>query len=241
MRPPEPSDPRLATRVALMLGLRPEQVVGCPPDLLVAMAAHLNTSNRRIQSLVNSSSTDELTGLLRRGPGLDALEREVQRSRRSGDELVVAFVDVDGLKQVNDRDGHAAGDQLLKAVAQTLTGNLRVYDLVIRWGGDEFVCVLPQAGLEGAARLVEALEQDFGRLTGRTLSVGLAELGQVKEEDGARELIQLADSRLYAKRGARESVRGRSRLKAPHTVTEPRPSTLRPRPAWRPKRHRSPG
>ena len=82
-----------------------------------AIASHLNTTNRRIQALVNASATDDLTGALRRGEGLDALEREVQRARRAGnDQLVVAFVDVDGLKSVNDREGHEAGDRLLKDV-----------------------------------------------------------------------------------------------------------------------------
>jgi len=90
---------------------------------------------------------DDLTGTLRRGAGLAALEREIGRARRHGDHLLtVAFIDLDSLKSVNDSSGHAAGDALLCELAGALTRRLRAYDLVVRWGGDEFVVALSHAG-----------------------------------------------------------------------------------------------
>src|SRR5437879_3714074 len=75
---------------------------------------------------------DEVTGTLRRGPGLRELQHEIDRTRRQGGPMVVAFIDVDGLKAVNDKRGHAAGDQLLRDVAEALKQGLRSYDLVLR-------------------------------------------------------------------------------------------------------------
>lgn len=83
---------------------------------------------------------DSLTGVYVRHTGLAVLDHEIARTRRSNSGLVVAFIDVDHLKQVNDADGHAAGNALLVAVATALRGELRSYDLILRYGGDEFVC-----------------------------------------------------------------------------------------------------
>ena len=149
----------------------------------------------RVEVLEERASTDELTGVLRRGAGLAALEREVDRARRSGGPLVVAFVDVDGLKQVNDELGHAAGDQLLIDVATVLRTRLRSYDLVIRWGGDEFVCALYGAEAEGALRRLEAVAAGIQAITGgRTVSWGLVVL---ESSDSAVTLIGRADAALY--------------------------------------------
>ncbi|MEY2478000.1 MAG: hypothetical protein QOG87_3315, partial [Actinomycetota bacterium] len=87
--------------------------------------------------------TDSLTGLMQRGAGLIALEREAARSSRSGEAFVIAFIDVDGLKVTNDEHGHARGDTLLRTVGAELLDSMRSYDLALRYGGDEFVCILP--------------------------------------------------------------------------------------------------
>ena len=92
--------------------------------------------------------------MLTRGAGLIALEREADRSHRSGVGFAVAFVDLDGLKQVNDLHGHAAGDAALRTVGDMLTSGLRPYDIALRYGGDEFVCVLSGSSVaEAYARL----------------------------------------------------------------------------------------
>lgn len=145
---------------------------------------------------------DELTGIFRRGTGELALTHEIGRSRRSGRPLVLAIIDVDGLKAVNDKQGHAAGDALLRDVAGAILSTMRSYDVTVRWGGDEFVCALSDVTIEVAservAEIQNALEQ---RRPGSSISAGLAQLG---EEDIVERLIARADEALYRAKTARE-------------------------------------
>jgi diguanylate cyclase (GGDEF)-like protein len=127
------------------------------------------------------------------------LERELERARRAGEGLVVAFVDVNGLKQVNDTLGHLAGDALLIAVADSLRACLRSYDLIMRFGGDEFVCALPNASLEQVrgrfgevSRFLEACP------AAGSITAGITEL---LDGDRAEDLIRRADVDLLARRG----------------------------------------
>jgi diguanylate cyclase (GGDEF)-like protein len=202
-------DARLARdRLAMMMGVHPRELRVLDSRLASAMADHMSEMNRRVQRLVDSNAIDELTGTLRRQAGLQALEREIDRARRSSEgKLVVAFVDVDDLKHLNDTQGHPAGDRLLQDVASTLRSQLRSYDVVMRWGGDEFVCVLPDAGLEGAARIVEDIAVAFEARNGYGFSTGLAAL---EDTDTADDIVSRADKRLYETR--------RERRPAPVTV-----------------------
>ena len=191
---------RLATR----LQVHPREFGSLTFDVASATLARVEELERRLRRLEEQVTVDELTGALRRGAGHEALVREIDRARRSGESLVVVFVDVDQLKRVNDGEGHAAGDRLLQDVADILRAHLRSYDLVIRWGGDEFVCVLPEADLASAARHVDEVTSTFARITyGRTFSVGIAAL---MAGDDAESLVARADSELYRER--RESRRG---------------------------------
>jgi diguanylate cyclase (GGDEF)-like protein len=145
-----------------------------------------------------NAGTDELTGARRRGVGMEELEREIVRARRTGQSLVVAYVDVDGLKQVNDEHGHSAGDELLREVAEGLRHHMRSYDLLVRLGGDEFLCVLPGVTVDQARRRLDELgpELPAGPTVG-SISIGLSELG---DGEGAQELIERADRNLLAAR-----------------------------------------
>jgi diguanylate cyclase (GGDEF)-like protein len=89
------------------------------------------------------AATDELTGVSTRKDGLLSIAREIERAARTGVGLVLAFVDVNGLKEVNDTEGHPAGDRLLQLVAETMRVNVRPYDVIVRYGGDEFLCAMP--------------------------------------------------------------------------------------------------
>ncbi len=114
---------------------------------------------------------------------------------------MLAFVDVDGLKQVNDHDGHAAGDALLQSVAAGLRSKLRSYDPIVRWGGDEFVCGFANTSLDAAARRLEEVQAMLaeGHLVG-SISVGLAELGP---SDTLEDLTARGDASLYETRRSR--------------------------------------
>jgi len=153
----------------------------------------------RVRRLEAEAALDDLTGALRRGVGMRLLAAEVDRVRRAEGRLVVAFVDVDGLKQVNDGDGHAAGDRLLQTVSQTLRRRLRSYDLVIRYGGDEFLCTMTGAGLEEARAKLALVAAELRSLPGGPqISAGLAELdGDPELHDTVATLVARADAALY--------------------------------------------
>lgn len=141
---------------------------------------------------------DDLTGALRRDMGEVALQHEIDRARRGDGRLTLAFVDVDGLKAVNDRDGHGAGDELLKAVVSAMRAKLRSFDPIVRYGGDEFVCALAAADAADAnRRFVEiraTLDQDYDHAA---ISVGMAEL---QAGDTLADLVARGDAALYEAR-----------------------------------------
>ena len=106
-----------------------------------------------------------------------ALSQEIDRARRSDGRLVVAFVDVDGLKAVNDIEGHAAGDRVLELVARVIRTNLRSFDPIIRYGGDEFVCGLSGANLSDAKVRFRSIEKTLKSDANVGISVGFSVLG----------------------------------------------------------------
>jgi len=184
--------------LATALGLQPEALAGLD-------AAHLRTALDRLramatytQQLTEVAATDDLTGALRRSAGLAALQREIDRSRRSGGKgIAVMFLDVDGLKLVNDTQGHAAGDQVLVEVVATIRKRVRSYDIVIRYGGDEFLCALVDVAPEDAERTLADIRQQYTARTGHTVSVGMTTVG---DADTAESVVARADTALYAER-----------------------------------------
>ena len=143
---------------------------------------------------------DYLTGVLRRRMGLLAIQREMDRTARSGESLTVAFVDVDGLKAINDLRGHAAADDVLRAVARCIGEGLRPYDVIARYGGDEFICSI--AGHD-AGGVRERFAEISARLAttphGPTVTVGLAER---RPEELLDDLVHRADTAMFAARTA---------------------------------------
>ena len=150
------------------------------------------------------ASLDGLTDAYNRDAGLMELYRDLARASRSGQWPVVAFLDVDHLKVINDTQGHAAGDRALNAVAHALMAVLRPYDLVIRYGGDEFLCVVEGVDVEAAElrfKRIDALLAKAGY--GVTVTVGLAQLRPGESTDS---VIARADADLYRQREQRRSA-----------------------------------
>jgi diguanylate cyclase (GGDEF)-like protein len=149
------------------------------------------------------ATTDELTGALTRRFGLEEVSRELERAHRTGARLVLAFVDVDGLKAVNDSRGHLAGDALLRLLGETLRANVRPYDVIVRYGGDELVCAMPnlsareaEARFEKIATALAAADADH------SITFGLAE---AEPTDSLQELIARADADFLKARYVRTS------------------------------------
>lgn len=142
---------------------------------------------------------DDLTGALRREMGEVALQHEVDRARRADGKLVLAFVDVDGLKALNDRGGHLAGDTLLKGVVAVMRAKLRSFDPVVRYGGDEFICALAGTDPTDAGRRFAEIQDELARdYDDAGISVGVVELGP---EETLDDLIVRGDAALYAAKG----------------------------------------
>jgi diguanylate cyclase (GGDEF)-like protein len=147
------------------------------------------------------AAVDPLTGARRRDLGLDELRQAVDRAQRTSGQLVAAFVDVDGLKAINDTAGHAAGDAVLVAVVEALHKHLRSYDVVVRLGGDEFLCAIPDLSVTQArARFAAVAAQLAAAPVPCAITVGFA--APVPGED-ADDLVARADAELLARRRER--------------------------------------
>jgi diguanylate cyclase len=166
-----------------------------------------------------SATTDPLTGLANRGGFDTALDAAVATVARTGEALSLVLMDLDKFKEVNDRGGHAAGDELLRTAALRWTAELRDRDTLARLGGDEFAVVMPGADRDAAAQVAARLAQATPRVS---CSVGIATLEGDQSSDA---LLAAADQDLYdAKR------RGPSAAPTPREVeaTGPRPRTSDP-------------
>jgi diguanylate cyclase (GGDEF)-like protein len=153
---------------------------------------------RQAATYLSSAYRDATTGALNRQPGNEQMQLLLDRARREGSALTFVFLDVDGLKQVNDSHGHASGDALLAALGSALRHGLRNYDVVVRYGGDEFVCALPGATAAVARARVEDTRSVLDELVdGATVSAGYAEL---QATDTLDEVVGRADRDLYRSR-----------------------------------------
>jgi len=165
------------------------------------------------QQLRAAARTDAKTGLLNAVAWQREADGWVRRARRAGVPAAVLLLDIDHFKRVNDRYGHLAGDELLAATASTLISHVRAGDVLGRFGGEEFVVLLPGAGQEQACWIAERLRErvrviaipSLGAAARVTVSIGVAELGRDGNE--LFELLAAADAALYrAKQSGRDRV-----------------------------------
>jgi diguanylate cyclase (GGDEF)-like protein len=155
-----------------------------------------------LERLQQSARTDELTGLPNRRAWEEQLPRELARARRERQSICVVMLDLDRFKDFNDREGHQAGDRLLKQCAAAWSGQLRTTDILARYGGEEFSLVLPGCRLPDGRVLVERLRETTPE--GQTLSAGIAVWDGVEPPPA---LVGRADEALYeAKRSGRDRV-----------------------------------
>ncbi|HLJ59492.1 MAG TPA: diguanylate cyclase [bacterium] len=171
-------------------------------EAFAALAALAIQRAVRDEALSQLALTDGLTGLANHRALFQALEREIARTRRTGDPLTLILIEVDKFKQINDRLGHLAGDAIVQSVADILRANSREMDLASRFGGDEFVLLLPNTTKTAAVQIAERVRQRIeeipvagSRPLRVTASVGLA----AAPDDGgtASALVQAADQAMY--------------------------------------------
>ncbi len=180
-----------------------------PPDHLVPAVSARAQRGRTLRLFMEK---DGLTGLFRHSRIIEQLEAAVRRADRQHGRLAVAMLDIDGFKEVNDEHGHLVGDQVLKALAYLLRQRLRMSDVLGRFGGDEYVVVMPDTDGRAALQKMDDIRRNFAAIDHEavhgsftvTLSCGVGEFPAALT---SHELIAAADEALYrAKRGGRNQV-----------------------------------
>jgi diguanylate cyclase (GGDEF)-like protein len=180
---------------------------------------------RQLRQAKDQAATDPLTGLRNRAYLEEHLESLYHRQMARNAELAVVMMDVDNFKAYNDTHGHQVGDALLRFIGALLRGSIRPADVAVRYGGDEFLLLLPDAGVEQAAAIADRLVKLFGQFTGRlgredavSMSAGVASSRTAVCENG-HALVNQADASLYAaKRGGKNAVSITPSSHAPATV-----------------------
>jgi diguanylate cyclase (GGDEF)-like protein/PAS domain S-box-containing protein len=179
-------------------------------DVYLHYATDVTKHKRMEKELRRLSVTDYLTNCYNRRFFMQKLEEEIERAKRNGNKFSLIMLDIDRFKSINDRFGHNAGDLVLKSMAEMIKNRIRKIDTLARWGGEEFVLLLPDTPVENAARLAEELRESLSRMdiqgVGRvTASFGVA---GYCPGDSVDSLVNKADNMMYeAKAAGRNCVR----------------------------------
>jgi two-component system cell cycle response regulator len=186
--------------------------------------AQLEDSLRRVEEM---AATDPLTGLYNRRHFSRVLDQLFAEAQRMGTDLACVMIDMDGFKQLNDSFGHQRGDQLLMIAGKVISANMRRMDVAARYGGDEFVLLLPHAGSADAVAVGHRIREEFrtasegtvSKPLSVTMSMGVASL-RSSRAPGAEQLVGLADKALYqAKQNGRDRISSAESLPVQSVVT----------------------
>ena len=197
-----------ATLVAMLLGVLIARRLAAAEQHLTQANQQLFITNEKLQHV---ASTDKLTGLMNRHKFVDIAERELLQYERYQRDCSIILLDLDYFKQINDQYGHNAGDAVLKQTAKILLHCSRKQDAVARWGGEEFIMLLPATELDTASLVAERIRQsieehDYGNGIKLTGSLGVASLASIGSSD-IDVLVNAADENLYhSKRNGRNQV-----------------------------------
>ncbi len=183
--------------------LRTLAAIGAPVAAMLA-GAHFR------DEILRANRTDPLTGLMNRDGFTRLLERQHERSAHTGEPYTVLSMDLTGFKQINDTLGHAAGDAALQSVARSLEAASRPGDSVSRWGGDEFVALLPRTAAQDAEAICHRFERVVGELRtgGLSLGVDIGTATFLSDADTTDELLRIADTRMYANKQEGKRLKG---------------------------------
>jgi diguanylate cyclase (GGDEF)-like protein len=172
---------------------------------------------RWTEEQASEARIDSLTGLANRRAVEEILAAEISRAQRFAHELAVVLLDLDRFKEINDSFGHPAGDVMLRAVSRLLTSLARQGDTVARWGGEEFVVVLPETDPVGAQRFAERLRRTIeAHSVGDMQTSTSCGVASMLPEDTVEDLLGAADQALYLAK-----TNGRNRTET--AVRKPRP------------------
>ncbi len=179
-------------------------------DIVLTLESYHYTKYKLYEELKIMAATDQLTGAYNRRKMLEIMKYEMQRAQRQEAPLALIMLDIDHFKHINDTYGHQEGDQVLIKLSDLVHSNLRGTDFLIRFGGEEFLVVLPAADLAEACEAAERLrhlvaQKNFSPVERVRISLGVA---QLREGDTMDSVIKRADDKLYeAKQGGRDQVR----------------------------------
>jgi len=203
--------------------------VGATWLLAFVAIAHADRQRRAFQRALDLSRTDPLTGLFNRSQLFVTLEQEISRTRRSDRGFCVLMIDLDGLKAVNDTAGHLRGDQVLRGLGRVISGSIRTVDSAYRYGGDEFVILLPETDIVGAFVVAEKIRlgaEELELAAGPQTSVSIGLVSHPEDGLSAEELMVAADRAMYqAKSLGKNQISGNPR---PRPALLARRSTLDP-------------
>lgn len=193
--------------------MEPGQTLSFGPEVKLRLELSSGSVQRLLRDMFESATQDALTGLYTRRGFEQRLEIEFAMVRRHGMSSCLAVLDLDHFKEVNDREGHDAGDIVLCELARILKNNVRLGDLACRWGGEEFTLYVRQTDLSGGVALLERLRQEFsslrillpaGHTTEATFSAGVVDLREFEDWPMA---FRKADKALY-----KAKAEGRNRI-----------------------------